>query len=222
MKTDRRLRCDFCANKAVAYQHGSRVCGACGIQRTLNSPEPGRRSRRMTMIGVLSSGMLVRLMIGSIAVAAVGGWAASTSPRSDAVPSSSTLISVESIAETTGSTMSPEPVQEDVDDLVSNARAQADNAQGLADASKAWANCVSKWAKIHSGDQFDPREVCGDRPDPSDYGIGEPASEDHSTRAERRVKGGQPENSSNGKAPSPGNGNGNGNRQLSDDPASDD
>ncbi len=57
-------RCDFCGKAAVAYQHGSRVCGACGVARTLDSGPRRLHSRRATVIGLLSSGLLIKIMVG--------------------------------------------------------------------------------------------------------------------------------------------------------------
>jgi hypothetical protein len=183
-------RCDFCGRAAVAYQHGSRVCGACGVARTLNSGTRSLRSRRAALIGLLSSGLLIRIMIGSIAVAAVGGWAASTSRVPDSLPVVSSTIGADPTTQTSQAIQ--EPAEPTVDDILDTAREQAEHAQGLADASRAWADCVSRWARMHSGERFDPREVCGERPDPSDFGIGKPPAEGETTRAERGAGANEP------------------------------
>ncbi len=85
-----------------------------------------------------------------------------------------------------------EPAEPTVDEILDTAREQAEHAQGLADASRAWADCVSRWAKMHSGKRFDPHQICGERPDPSDFGIGKPPAAEDPTRAERRAGASEP------------------------------
>lgn len=155
------------------------------MARTLDSGPRRLHPRRAALIGLLSSGLLIKIMVGSIAVAAVGGWAASTAHTSDPPPP---VLGID--LRTTDSTLMQEPAEPTVDEILDTAREQAEHAQGLTDASRA--DCVSRWAKMHSGERLDPREVRGERPDPSDFGIGKPPAAEDPTRTERRTGANEP------------------------------
>ena len=173
-------RCEFCGGQAVAFQHGARVCGRCGTRRTLgDSPVIlPRRSRRAAFISLLSSGLLLKLMMGSVALAAVTGLAAvSVLPSNNVAPGSSDSTVTESTmtdANTSGVEGPGDSVltEGELDEIVIEARNQAESAGELADAAKDWANCVADFAQEHRGEGIHPQEICGDHPRPSEYGLG--------------------------------------------------
>ncbi len=178
MRTSANERCDFCGETAVAFQRGASVCGRCGIERTLDHSGSPMRSRRMALVGLFSSGLLVKLMLGSVALAAVGSWAAATvmappPPIVISPPASvSEVISATTVVEVPA--RSDEPAIS-VEEVVSAAKDQAAKAHEFAAATQDWANCVSDAAISHRGGAFRPWGVRTDcpYPRPSDFGIGQ-------------------------------------------------
>ena len=173
-------RCEFCGGQAVAFQHGARVCGRCGTRRTLGESPVilPHRPRRAAFIGVLSSGLLLKLMMGSVALAAVGGFAAvsifptsgfTTNPPDSTVAETTTTVATTSNSTADGNSAVTEG---ELDEMVLEARSQADNAHELATAARDWANCVSDFAQEHRGEGLHPQELCGEHPRPSEYGLG--------------------------------------------------
>lgn len=173
MKADSTDRCDFCGGKAVAFQHGASVCGQCGIRRTLGENPvilPQRRPRHVALVGALSSGMLVKVMMGSVALAAVGSVAAaSLFPTEQNVPPQPAVV--ESSTTTAVHTSPAALTDDEIDDLVTEALSQAGRAHEHAAAVQEWAECVSSHAAEHRGESTNPQEACGDKPRPSDFGL---------------------------------------------------
>ena len=173
-------RCEFCGGQAVAFQHGARVCGRCGTRRTLGESPVilPRRSRRTAFISLLTSGLLLKLMMGSVALAAVTGLAAvSVLPSNNVAPgSSNSAVTAATTTDptTSGGEGSGDSVltEGELDEIVTEARNQAESAGELADAVKAWANCVAGFAQEHRGEGIHPQEICGEHPRPSEYGLG--------------------------------------------------
>lgn len=174
-------RCDFCGGKAVAYQHGSRVCGQCGTRRTLNELDPPRRTRRAAVIGVLSSGLLFKMMLGSVALAAVGGWVANSAfapPSQIATSDSGEATSSTTLAGGPAGVTREAPDEAAVhimsmDELLSIAADEAMRAHEFAAATREWADCVSASAIANRGTGFSPWEACPDHPQLSDFGLAE-------------------------------------------------
>ena len=176
MRTSAHERCDFCGGIAVAFQRGASVCGRCGIKRTLDHSGSPMRSRRMVLVGLFSSGLLAKLMLGSVALAAVGSWAAATVM---APPPPIVISPTAPVAEATTSTTVAEgsalkdPPAVSVEEAVSAAEDQAAKAHEFAAATQTWANCVSSAAIAHRGGEFSPWEECPDHPRLSDFGLGD-------------------------------------------------
>ena len=176
MRTSANERCDFCGEIAVAFQRGASVCGRCGIQRTLDHSSSPMRSRRMVLVGLFSSGLLVKLMLGAVALAAVGSWAAATVM---APPPPIVISPTAPVAEATTSTTVAEgpalrdPPAASVEEVVSAAEDQAAKAHEFATATQNWANCVSTKAILHRGGEFSPWEACPGHPRLSDFGLSE-------------------------------------------------
>lgn len=181
MRSNVSERCDFCGGRAVAYQRGSRVCGQCGTRRTLNEPAPPRRTRRMAIIGLFSSGLLFKMMLGYVALAAVGGWVANTvfAPPPPIVTShsgdetSSTTLAGGSAVESREAPLGAAAQAMSMEELVSVAAEEATRAHEFAAATQEWANCVSASAIAHRGGEFSPWDVCPGHPQLSDFGLGE-------------------------------------------------
>lgn len=129
----------------------------------------------MALVGVFSSGLLIKMMLGSVALAAVGSWAAASVmiPGSLATPPvDGTQVAV--IDETPAADR-PAPQEEramTIEEIVSEANDQAARAHELAAQAKAWANCVSEAAIAHRGEAFDPRSNCPNEPQPP-FGLGQ-------------------------------------------------
>ena len=173
MRSSANERCDFCGETAVAFQRGASVCGRCGIHRTLDRSGSPMRSRRIALVGLFSSGLLAKLMLGSVALAAVGSWAAATVM---APPPPIVLSPTAPVAEaTTSTTVAEGPALKDapavsVEEAVSAAEDQAAKAHDFAAATQEWADCVSTAAIAHSGGEFSPWEECR-HPRLSDFGM---------------------------------------------------
>lgn len=191
-------RCDFCSEKAVAYQNGATVCGRCGVHRTFGHDVT--TSKRVGLIGLFSSGLLAKAMLGSVALAAVGGWAATSAlsppPNSHAPPPAL----IEHTSEETIVELPPVSIEQPtptLDEVASTARDQAEKAHELAEAAQTWADCVSDLATEHRGGPFDPKAACGERPTPSDFGLGNGrgSTDAAATSSERKTK---PEQTGNG------------------------
>ena len=176
MRSSANERCDFCGETAVAFQRGASVCGRCGIHRTLDRSGSPMRSRRIALVGLFSSGLLAKLMLGSVALAAVGSWAAATAM---APPTPVVISPAAPVAEaTTSTTVAEGPALRDapaasVEEVLSAAEDQAANALEFATATQTWADCVSNAAILHRGGEFSPWDACHEYPRPSDFRLGE-------------------------------------------------
>jgi hypothetical protein len=122
--------------------------------------------------------MLLKLMMGSVALAAVTGLAAASVLPSNNVapgPSDSTVTEATTTDPTTSGVEEPGDsvlTEGELDEMVVEARNQAESAGKLADAAKGWANCVADFAQEHRGEGIHPQEICGEHPRPSEYGLG--------------------------------------------------
>ena len=194
-------RCDFCSERAVAYQNGATVCGKCGVRRTFGHDVT--TSKRIGLIGLLSSGLLAKAMLGSVALAAVGGWAATSALSQPPGSQTPPPVPVERISEDTLRNTIVE-LSPALDEVLTTAQDQVEKAHDLAEASQTWADCVSDLAAAHRGGPFDPKSACGERPTPSDFGLGNGrgSTDIAATNSERKVK---PEKGQNGRAPGLGN-----------------
>jgi hypothetical protein len=175
-------RCEFCSKQAIAYQCGALVCGRCGVRRTLgNGPItiPSPRRRRTAVIGLFSSGLVIKLMMGSVALAAVGGFASAsvvpaTNRSAGATEPTVACLQLDAPLDQIGAPSSSLTFDE-MTALVSSAQNQAVSAHELATASQEWANCVSDCAEGHHGEGLNPNEVCGPYPRPAQFGLGDDA-----------------------------------------------
>jgi hypothetical protein len=136
-------------------------------------PSP-RRKQRFALFGLLSSGFLVKLLLGAVAVAAVGGVTASAVRQSDEPAVAVEVMVPETQAPaTTVEELEPETitVTEATSTTVVAEDGQISSAQEYAAAVQVWADCVSREAAAHSGGAFDPHEECPDKPSPHEFGF---------------------------------------------------
>ncbi len=170
MRSLEREHCDVCRADAAVRMHGSTLCARCGLQRSLSDPAPGsRRARKAALAGLLSGGLLAKLLLGTVAVAAAAGLV--VGPAMDEPAAGEP---VESIAQT----VSDAPPAQSTE--MPSAEAQAQRAQALADQVRAWAACVSTAAAEHRGGPFDAATECGEAPQftgrGNGYGLDNPAA----------------------------------------------
>ncbi|NNC39097.1 MAG: hypothetical protein HKN95_00260 [Acidimicrobiia bacterium] len=179
MRQQTRHRCDFCGGNAVAFQRGASVCGRCGIDRTTGRSKPSVKSKRMALVGLFSSGLFIKLMLGSVAFAAVGTWAAAAvmAPNPATAPlQTQVTVTEEATATIAESALAGEEPAMTIDEIVAEANEQAAAAHDMATAAKEWADCVSAAAIEHRDgvfDPFDPELACPSKPHPSDFGLGQ-------------------------------------------------
>jgi hypothetical protein len=139
-----------------------------------------KRRKRAALFGLLSSGLVVKLFVGAVAVAAVGSVAASA-VRTDAVPPpvATTVVHRSTTLATTpdatassdaGNTPAPPVAPATADDVDSQVAAAHEYAAAIQE----WADCVSREASAHSGGPFDPHEACPFKPMLGKYGLDEP------------------------------------------------
>ena len=177
MRQDARHRCDFCGGNAVAFQRGASVCGRCGTDRTTGGSNSPVKSKRMALVGLFSSGLLIKMMLGSVAFAAVGSWAAAAvmAPAPTSTPpvvQTQTTVVDEALAVSGEPALQVEPAMT-IAEIVAEANEQATLAHDMAIAIKKWADCVSEAAIEHRGGAFDPMLGCPPKPHPSDFGLGQ-------------------------------------------------
>ena len=164
MRQDARHRCDFCGGNAVAFQRGASVCGRCGTDRTTGGSNSPVKSKRMALVGLFSSGLLIKMMLGSVAFAAVGSWAAAAvmAPAPTSTPpvvQTQTTVVDESPAVTGEPALQVEPAMT-IAEIVSDANEQAAAAHEMAAKIQKWANCIANAAINHRGKAFDPKSAC--------------------------------------------------------------
>ena len=177
MRQNAKHRCDFCGGNAVAFQRGASVCARCGTDRTTGRSNSPVKSKRMALVGLFSSGLLIKMMLGSVAFAAVGSWAAAAvmapAPTSTPPVVQTQMVLVDEAPAVIGEpALQVEPAMT-IDEIVSNANEQAALAHRMAANIQKWADCVSAAAIEHRGGAFDPKSLdCPDKPLPSEFGLG--------------------------------------------------
>lgn len=177
MASTRSGRCEFCGDPAVAFQRDSLVCAQCGTQRTLGqdpASTSGRTARRRgATFGVISSGLVVKLILGTAAFAAVGSFATSVVlPTSLDSPDTTEVGVLNPGTQTTSTDGEASPYRgfisdEQISNLIEAAQSQADEAREHAETAQAWADCISSYAREHPDDQLNPTEFCGEGPSSS-------------------------------------------------------
>lgn len=177
MRQHAKHRCDFCGGNAVAFQRGASVCGRCGIDRTTGRSNSSVKSKRMALVGLFSSGLFIKMMLGSVAFAAVGTWAAAAvmAPNPATAPPQTQVTVTEEATATIAESVPADEAAMTIDEIVADANEQAAAAHEMATAAKEWADCVSAAAIEHRGgafDPFDPELACPSKPHPSDFGLG--------------------------------------------------
>ena len=175
-------QCVICGANAAVRVAGTSFCGSCGVKQyaAANSTQVGRRPRRAAWFSLLTSSLLLKSLLGAVAVAAVGGVAgAALQPAEDPVlvvaGSVTTTVAVASTEPpvTTGTaevtSVSIDATQEEVEEATSSSD---QDVAGFVAAIQSWADCISDAASAHSGGRFDPALACDERPSPADYGLG--------------------------------------------------
>jgi hypothetical protein len=110
------------------------------------------------LLGLFSSGFVAKMLVGAVAVAAVGGVAAGVTaqPRSRPAPTPTVAPSFVPADAATPPT-APDELIELVNEFVDDVRA--------------WGDCVSAAAQDHDAGAFDPKVACGETPTASDHGL---------------------------------------------------
>jgi hypothetical protein len=173
-------RCVLCGDNAAVRVRGTSFCAACGLNQysaDATAPVPRRRSRRAAFLAVMTSGLFIKGLLGAVALAAVGGAAATTvfghdSP--DNVQVATTVVqevqttsapaadaSASAVVDATATTEAPDVQTVDFDDPVF----------AYVAAVQAWSDCVAEAAASHGGGPFDPNEACPNEPSPDDFGL---------------------------------------------------
>jgi hypothetical protein len=177
-------QCVLCGGGAAVRVSGTSFCASCGLQQYSggknNSGVKQRRSRRAAALGFVSSGFLLKMLLGAVALATVGGVAASTVPHREEARPATTTITTEAVvvADTATVTSGPEVVATatdpkvfpEVDSVIATA------AHEYAAEIQLWADCVSEAASAHTGGRFDPLAGC---PRPSDFDLPAVAAPGH-------------------------------------------
>jgi hypothetical protein len=116
------------------------------------------------------------MLLGAVAVAAVGGVAASTmmQPNAPQLLSPATTLAVaptvDSTVITTAGDATPVTVESEVESPNGDTSQRA-AAEAYVAAVQEWANCVAEAASDHSGERFDPMAACPNKPSPQDHGF---------------------------------------------------
>ena len=164
--------CVSCGAAAAVRVAGTSFCASCGLRQHratefVRTPPTVHRSHRGALVGILSSGFLVKMLMGAVALAAVGG--ATASLRSEPVPAAADVIPAVITTVMPSTTATPFVItDDDVSESTPEVGAAVDE---YVVAVQIWAACVSDAATAHSGGSFDPREACGPRPEPGDFGL---------------------------------------------------
>jgi hypothetical protein len=179
-------QCVACGAAAAVRVTGTSFCASCGLRQhgtTFSPPTPPtvRRSHRAALVGILSSGFLVKMLMGAVALAAVGGVTASL--RSEPVPVAGDVIPVvETMIPSTSTTFAPaatdtpavvtdDDTRVDTDESATRNGGESAAVYDYVVSIQAWAECVSDAATAHLGGEFYPSEICGDLPEPGDFGV---------------------------------------------------
>lgn len=120
------------------------------------------------------------MVVGAVALAAVGGVAVSL-PGQVPATTSTTIPSVAPEGGPAVSVADDDPTEERLIEQVLLYAAEV----------QAWGDCVSAAARTHSGGAFDPAEACGESPSAAAHGLGGDRSmaspEDRAARAEEKA-----------------------------------
>ena len=182
----------LCGTDAAVRVSGTSFCAPCGLQQHRIQAPASHRRRRLAAFGLLSSGLLFKILAGAIAFAAVGGVAATTVFDADsaAVLTEQGNSPAEGVAAPVGDTRasesntppsaspavtgSSEPGLAETGSTDSIPAATtvieagaASQVSTFAVAAQAWAECVAHQAQTAA--TFDPVQSCGEPPDPDDF-----------------------------------------------------
>ena len=155
-------RCKSCSAPAAVRMQGISLCARCGLERS--SGGTSRVSRRMALLGILSSGFLAKMVLGAVAVAAVGGVVVSGNGNAGAPPA--TTATAQTLLQTQAPVLAADLVPS-----ISADDALVERVYEYADAVQRWGDCVSAAAREHSGGPFDPKATCGATPDATEHGL---------------------------------------------------
>ena len=142
---------------------GVSFCARCGLERS--SGGTNRISRRTALLGILSSGFLAKMVLGAVAVTALGGVAVSLPHETADAPigppaSTQTLLQTDTA-----------PVETDLVEPLPADDALLERVHAYVESVQQWGDCVSDEARKHSGGPFDPKTVCNDMPAASEHGL---------------------------------------------------
>ena len=174
-------QCVLCGTTAAVRVSGTSFCASCGLHQfsgghSATAQPRQRRTRRAAILGLFSSGFLLKMLLGAVAVAAVGGVAASTmmQPNAPQLLSPATTLAVaptvDSTVITTAGDATPVTVESEVESPNGDTSQRA-AAEAYVAAVQEWANCVAEAASDHSGERFDPMAACPNKPSPQDHGF---------------------------------------------------
>ena len=189
-------RCVLCREQAVVRVRGTSFCASCGLsQYEIGGAEsPTTRRSRRAIVAFFTSGIFIKGLLGAVAVAAVGG-AAATSVRDDPTAASAAPETT-AVTRVVPTTVEP-PVEAPVEPPVERAAivsitkttvgppAQLEIVDAVARyvvAVEAWADCVSE-TEAQSTEAFDPEQECPGKPEPGDYGLAGGSGDDPDTAA---------------------------------------
>ena len=163
MKRNGPERCRNCGAPAAVRMQGLTLCAKCGLERS--SGGTNRIRLRTALLGILSSGFLAKMLIGAVAVAAVGGVAVSV-PRQAAEPPTGATATTQTVLQTDASLLDLDLVESvPADD------AFLERIHEYVEAVEQWGDCVSVAARDHSGGPFDPNAACGEMPMAAERGL---------------------------------------------------
>ena len=185
-------RCVLCREQAVVRVRGTSFCASCGLsQYEIGGAEsPTTRRSRRAIVAFFTSGIFIKGLLGAVAVAAVGG-AAATSVRDDPTAASAAPETT-AVTRVVPTTVEP-PVEPPVERaaIVSITKttvgppAQLEIVDAVARyvvAVEAWADCVSE-TEAQSTEAFDPEQECPGKPEPGDSGLAGGSGDDPDTAA---------------------------------------
>ncbi len=177
-------QCVICGAGAAVRVAGTSFCASCGLHQYSSGglapgavSLPGPRSHRAAIVGIFSSGFLLKMLMGAVALATVGGVTASL--QSDPVAASSSpppaaATVVPNLVPSTIAAVVPIDSDTEVPDAVVDPTRGSDQvaaAHEYVAAVQAWADCVSEAASTHSRGTFDPVAVCEKPSTPADFDI---------------------------------------------------
>jgi len=226
--------CEMCGSPALARVQNVWLCAGCGLEATRGSGEAAgtsgfrRLARRGLVASAMSAGLLTKLMIGAVAVAAVSAATIPfAQPGDTPVPTSAATLVVDS-----GSGLDE-----------AAAEGQPEEVTGFVDDVQAWSACIKAAVDEHvagRGDSragFDPQGACGEPPKYVGRDGELPAQASDQAGENRRKNDGttpgEPQGNANGKAATEedeateadkgrtGNANGKGNAKGKDKPKGD-